>query len=381
VVKKIPLNKAAVVGKELEYIIEAINSGNVSGPGPNISKCEKLLEQSLAGGRVLMTASCGTALDMAARACDLGEGDEVILPSFTHPATANAFLTAGARPVFVDIRRDTCNIDESLIERAITRRTKVIVVVHYAGVACEMDEINRIAQEHGITVVEDAAHALGATYRERALGSLGHLGAFSFHGTKNLSCGEGGALVVNWPDKVHQLEMIRDSGMDRLRFMRGEAREYRWKTIGLSGLMSEMSAAFLLGQLEQVSRITQCRRAAFDKYNSGLRPLESAGVISLPAAPTHCEHNGHIFYATVLDDTRNQLLEYLNRQGVGAAFHYLPLHVSECGQSYGYRPGQLPVTESVSRRIFRLPLFYGISAEQQTYVVDKVFAFFGVSRG
>jgi dTDP-4-amino-4,6-dideoxygalactose transaminase len=374
----LPLNKPSLVGNELKYLSETAEAGFFSGPGHYTQKCEQFIETLLGGSRVLLTPSCNSALELAALACNISEGDEVILPAFTHPATANAFLMRGARPVFVDIRPDTCNIDDGLIEAAITERTRAIVPVHYAGVACAMNEITDVASRKSIQVVEDAAHAIGARYQERHLGTIGQFGAFSFHGTKNLSCGEGGALIVKNPAQIQQVEMMRENGTDRQRYMRGETHAYGWMTIGGSFLMPELSAAFLFGQLEQVECITNWRVKAFNKYFSALQPLVALGAIQSPTVPGGCTPNGHIFYGICRESgIRDKLINYLQSRGIGATFHYLPLHLSPQGRTYGYRQGQLPVTEMVSANLFRLPLYFGITDEQIAAVVAEVFAFFG----
>ena len=375
----LPLNRPSLVGNELKYLSEAAEAGLFSGPAQYTLRCERFLETFLGGGRrVLLTPSCNSALELAGLACGIGEGDEVILPAFTHPATANAFLMRGARPVFVDIRPDTCNIDEALIEAAITDRSRVIVPVHYAGVACAMKEIGDIAAKEGVVVVEDAAHGIGAGYQDGHLGALGQFGAFSFHGTKNLSCGEGGALVVEDPAQVQHVEMLREHGTDRQRFLRGEASKYNWHTIGGSYLMPELSAAFLFGQLEQLETINKWRVSMFKRYCSALQPLADLGALRLPTVPPDCKPNGHIFYVICQEPgVRGKLINHLQSCGIGATFHYLPLHLSPRGKTYGYRQGQLPVTENVSDKLLRLPLFFGITNEQIEAVVAQVFAFFG----
>ncbi len=374
----LPLNIPSLVGNELKYLSEVAEAGLFSCPGHYTQKCEQFIETYLGCRRALLTPSCNSALELAALACDISEGDEVILPAFTHPATANAFLMQGARPVFIDIRPDTCNIDDGLVEAAITERTRAIVPVHYAGVACAMNEITDIASRQGIQVIEDAAHAIGARYQERYLGTIGQFGAFSFHGTKNLSCGEGGALIVKNPALIQQVEMMREHGTDRQQYMRGEAHAYGWMMIGGSFLMPELSAAFLFGQLEQVESITNWRVRAFNKYLSALQPLVALGVIRSPNIPSGCTPNGHIFYGICQESgIRDKLINHLQSRGIGATFHYLPLHLSTQGRTYGYQQGQLPVTETVSANLFRLPLFFGITDEQIAAVVAEVFAFFG----
>jgi dTDP-4-amino-4,6-dideoxygalactose transaminase len=377
----LPLNKPCLVGNETKYLSQVATAGALSGPGLYTHSCEGFIEALLCEGRVLLTPSCTSALELAARACNIGEGDEVILPAFTHPATANAFLTTGALPVFIDITPDTCNIDDRLIEAAITERTRAIVPVHYAGVACAMNDIIDIANRHGLQVIEDAAHSVGACYRGKQLGALGDFGAFSFHSTKNVFCGEGGALIIKDPTQVEQIEMMREHGTDRQRYMRAEVDNYSWMMLGASSLISELSAAFLLGQLEQLEDVTNWRVNAFNKYCTALRPLEDRGEICIPAIPPGSTPNGHIFYGVCQESgIRDKLIQHLQNRGIGATFHYLPLHLSPQGKTYGYRRGQLPVTEKVSSNIFRLPIFFGITDNQLETVISEIFAFFGETR-
>lgn len=374
--KAIPLHKPYICGRELEYIAQAIGSGNLSGDGPFTQRCARLLEQRFRIGKVLMTPSCTAALELAAMLCDIGPGDEVILPSYTFVSTANAIARLGARPVFVEVRPDTLNLDENRIEAAITSRTRAIVPVHYAGVACAMDPIMEIARTHGLMVIEDAAQAIDASYKGRALGSIGHLGAYSFHETKNLVSGEGGALCCNAPELIERAEILRDKGTNRARFFRGEVDKYTWVDIGSSYVPSEIVSAFLYAQLEAMSAIKGRRREIDRRYREGLESLERVGLLRMPVIPEGCDSQHHIFYILLKDRrARDGLMAFLKARGVGAAFHFVPLHASPMGQSFGYREGDLPVTEDVADRILRLPTFYEITEAEQSRVVDLVSAY------
>jgi dTDP-4-amino-4,6-dideoxygalactose transaminase len=328
-----------------------------------------------------MTTSCTTALEMAAILCEVGEGDEVVLPSYTFVSTANAFHLRGARLVFVDVRPDTLNLDEAKLEAALTPRTKVIVPVHYAGVGCEMDVILRLAAAGGIRVVEDAAQGVNARYRGRYLGTLGDLGAFSFHETKNFICGEGGALLLGDEALVERAEIIREKGTNRSQFFRGEVDKYTWVDIGSSFLPSDILMAFLYAQLENMEPITARRRHIHGRYQAALRPLEERGLLTLPSIPDHCETNHHMFYVLARDGaTRDALMGHLKEHGILAVFHYVPLHTSPMGLRMGYEPGTLPVTESVSERLLRLPFFYGLEDPEVDAVVQEIYDFFRVAR-
>lgn len=368
---KIPFNKHFITGKEAGYISQAINSGNLAADGPFTRNCARLLEDRFGILKVLLTPSCTAALEMAVMLCDLEPGDEVIMPSFTFVSTANAVARAGAKPVFVDIRPDTLNIDEQRIDAAITSRTKAIMPVHYAGVACEMDQITAAAKRHGLTVIEDAAQAVNAFYNGRVLGSIGQIGAYSFHDTKNYISGEGGALCVNSPDLVERAEIIREKGTNRMQFLRGEIDRYTWVDVGSSYLPSEIACAFLYAQLEAIDEITARRRAVYELYKLQLSSLEEAGLVQLPYAPHGCETNYHIFYILVRDQiTRDRLMAHLKQNGISAVFHYVPLHTSPMGARLGYREGHLPVTEDMSGRLLRLPLFPELSADDQLRIVN-----------
>ena len=377
----IPFNKPFIAGKELYYIAQAVALGNIAGDGHFTQKCSELLEQRFAIPKVLMTPSCTAALEMAAMLCELGPGDEVILPSFTFVSTANAVVRLGARPVFVDVRPDTLNIDDSLIEDAITDRTKAIFVVHYAGVGCEMDRIMAVARKHGLRVVEDAAQGVNSFYNDRALGSIGDLGCYSFHETKNYICGEGGALCINDPQLIERAEIIRDKGTNRKQFFRGEVDKYTWTDIGGSYVPSEICCAFLYGQLELFDEISTRRRAIYREYRQRLKPLEAEGLLHLPQIPEDCTSNYHMFYLLLRDQqTRDELLEHLRERGIYPVFHYVPLHTSPMGVRFGYQPGQLPITEQISGRLLRLPFYHEIGEADQAEIVASISAFLRAGR-
>ncbi len=376
---KIPFNKPFIVGKELYYMAQSVLSGHISGDGFYSKECEHLLEERLGAHRVLLTTSCTTALEMSALLCDLEEGDEVILPSYSFVSTANAFHLRGARLRFVDIRRDTLNLDERLIEDAITERTKVIVPVHYAGVACEMDSICEIAKRHGLFVVEDAAQGVAAKHKGSYLGTIGDLATFSFHETKNFICGEGGALVLNDDRFVERAEIIREKGTNRSQFFRGEIDKYTWVDVGSSCVLSDLLAAFLYAQLEHIEEIVSKRRSLYETYYEALQPLAARGLLTLPTVPDACESNYHMFYVVVNDaGTRTALIEHLKQKSILAVFHYVPLHTSAVGQKMKYEPGMLPVTESISERLLRLPFYYELSEDDVRYVVREISSFYSV---
>jgi dTDP-4-amino-4,6-dideoxygalactose transaminase len=373
--KNIPFGKPFIAGKELYYIAQAVMEGHLSGDGPFSARCENWLERHVGMPKALLTPSGTDALELAALLLDIGPGDEVIMPSFTFVSTATAFVLRGAVPVFVDIREDTLNLDERLVEAAITPRTRAIVAVHYGGCGCEMDALRAIADRHGLALVEDAAHALGASYRDKPLGSFGDLACFSFHETKNVISGEGGALVVNRPELVERAAVIRQKGTNRQQFLAGQTDKYTWVDIGSSFVASEIVAAFLWGQLERVEEITAKRMNIWRQYHSALAPLAKRGEVSLPEPPAHCHVNGHIFYLLVRDESaRNSLLRQLNGQGVNAVFHYVPLHSSPAGLRYGRSHGNLAVTESVAQRLLRLPLFFDMESDDVERVVAAVSA-------
>lgn len=360
-----------MTGKELYYIAESHFNGRLAGDGPFTQRCHGWLEDRTGCSKALLTHSCTAALEMAALLLNIQPGDEIIMPSYTFVSTANAFVLRGGVPVFVDIREDTLNLDEHLIEAAITSRTKGIAPVHYAGVACEMDTIMAIAKHHNLKVVEDAAQGVMASYKGRALGSIGDLGAYSFHETKNVISGEGGALLVNDPELALRAEIIREKGTNRSRFFRGEVDKYTWQEVGSSFLPGELIAAFLWAQLEEADRITQDRLASWQRYHEMLKPLESKGVLRRPIVPNDCQHNAHMYYVLLAPEIdRQKVLDEFNRNDIGAVFHYIPLHSSPAGQRYSRAHGALDVTNSQSGRLIRLPLWVGLTEQQQDRVVD-----------
>jgi dTDP-4-amino-4,6-dideoxygalactose transaminase len=368
---EIPFNKLYLTGRELNYIADAHISGRLSGDGPFTALCHSWLENHTQARRALLTHSCTAALEMTALMLDLVPGDEVIMPSYTFVSTANAFVLRGAVPVFVDIRSDTYNLDESLIEAAITERTRAIVVVHYAGIACQMDAILSIAQRHGIAVIEDAAQGVMSRYNGRPLGSLGDFGCFSFHETKNIISGEGGALLVNDAQYVEKAEICREKGTDRSRFLRGQVDKYTWQSIGSSMLPGELVAAFLYAQIQQAQQITDLRLASWTYYHQRLAELDHNGFLTRPTVPPECQHNAHL-YAIVLPpgSDRHQVLSQLRQHGIHAVFHYVPLHSSPAGLHYGRVSGRLVNTDAISGRLIRLPLWTGIDLQTQDRVID-----------
>ncbi len=373
VMSPIPFNKPFIAGKELYNIAMAVAQGNIAGDGHFTQQCSRLLEEVFRVPRILMTTSCTAGLEMAAMLCDLGPGDEVIVPSFTFVSTVNAFVRLGAVPAFVDIRPDTLNLDENLIEAAITPRTKAIFPVHYAGVACEMDCIMDIARRHGLRVVEDAAQGVNSFYRGRALGSIGDLGAYSFHETKNYICGEGGTLCINRPEMVERAEIIRDKGTNRKQFFRGLVDKYTWVAVGSSYVPSEICSAFLYAQLEMLVEIANRRRAIYQYYLRELAPLEAECLLRLPCIPPECQSNYHMFYVVLPSRRqRDDLLAHLHKHDIYAVFHYVPLHSSPMGCGFGYKDGDLPLTEDLSGRLLRLPFFYEITEAEQMRVVEQV---------
>lgn len=373
----ISYNRPFVAGKELFYIAEAVLKGQLAGNGSFTRRCQQLLERSTGAKKVLLTHSCTSALELAALLCELGPGDEVIMPSYTFVTTASAFALRGAKPVFVDVRPDTLNLDETKIEAAITPRTKAIVPVHYAGVACEMDTILAIAARHGLRVIEDAAQGVEAAYKGRALGTLGDLGCWSFHETKNLISGEGGALAINDPELEQRAEILWEKGTDRSRFARGEVDRYTWQELGSSFPPSELVAAFLAAQLEQAAPITKRRAGIYQRYAAGLADLGERGLLRLPIVPEGCQHNAHLFQVLLRTPAeRDGLLAFLRERGIAAVFHYVPLHTSPYARRAGYYTGSLPVTEDFHLRLARLPCYYDLSPGQQQQVIDAVHAFF-----
>lgn len=375
---QIPFNKPCIVGSELIYVGQAVAGGHASGDGPFTRRAQKLMEERFGAQRVLLTNSCTAALELAALLCDLGPGDEVILPSFTFVSTANAVVLRGATPVFVDVRPDTLNIDERLIEAAITPRTRAIFPVHYAGIGCEMDEIMAIARRHNLLVVEDAAQGVSAKYKNQWLGTIGQMGCYSFHETKNFSCGEGGALVINDPALEKRAEILREKGTNRSQFLRGQVDKYTWVDVGSSYVLSDMLAAFLLGQLENMEKITARRREIYLRYAEMLAPLAEKGLIRTPFVPEHCAPNSHMFYILAANlAERTALIEHLRQAGILAVFHYVPLHSSPFAKSLGVPQAHLPVTDDVSNRLLRLPMFYDLSDRDVAEVSEAVLSFYG----
>lgn len=369
--EKIPFNWPYMTGKELDYIAESHLHGRLAGDGPFTRRCHEWIEGRTECSRALLTHSCTAALEMAALLMDVQPGDEIIMPSYTFVSSANAFVLRGAVPVFVDIREDTLNLDERLVEGAVNSRTRGIVPVHYAGVACEMDTLMEIARKHSLTVVEDAAQGVMARYRGRALGSIGTLGAYSFHETKNVISGEGGALLVNDSGLAQRAEIIREKGTDRSRFFRGQVDKYTWQDAGSSFLPGELIAAFLWAQLEEADTITAARIQCWDRYHALLEPLETEGLLRRPVIPEGVEHNAHMYYVILSGETdRSQVLEALRTEQIGAVFHYVPLHSSPGGKRFGRSHGSLEVTTRQSERLIRLPLWLGISETQQQRVAE-----------
>jgi len=367
----IPFNRPYMTGKELDLMAEAQRALHLSGDGSFTRRCHQWIEQHTGCARALLTHSCSSALDMTALLLDIAAGDEIIMPSYTFVSTANAFVLRGGVPVFVDIREDTLNLDERLIEAAITPRTRAIVPVHYAGVGCEMDTIMEIARRHGLAVVEDAAQGVTASYKGRALGAIGDLGSFSFHETKNVIAGEGGALLINDPALVQRAEIIREKGTDRARFFRGEVDKYTWQDVGSSYLPSEINAAFLWAQLEEAERIKRERVALWNNYHAGLEALERRGLLRRPIVPDDCEHNGHLYYVLLQPEVdRQAVLRKLKDNAVHSVFHYVPLHSSPAGQRFGRAHGELSLTTSLSERLLRLPMWIGLTEGQQQHVCD-----------
>jgi len=372
----IPFNRSSLVGDEQRYIAEAMAIGQIAGDQTFGRRCEGLLQEMLGVRRVLLTTSCTHALEMCALLLRLGPGDEVVVPSFTFVSTANAFALRGARPVFADVRPDTLNVDPYDVARKITSRTKAIVVVHYAGIACEVEEILELGALHGIPVVEDNAHGLYGRWKGRPLGSFGCLATQSFHETKNFTCGEGGALIVRDGQYVERAEILREKGTDRSRFFRGLVDKYSWVDLGSSYVISDLLAAFLWGQLEQRERIQARRREIWERYDVELRPWAAAYGVRTPFVPAGVEQAHHLYYLVLPSpEDRDLLLSRLRARGILAVFHYLPLHLSAMGRTFGGRPGDCPVTEDVSDRLVRLPFFFSLSQEEQSDVIDAVTEF------
>ncbi len=372
----IDFNRPALVGKELNYIKDAVDQGMLCGDGKYTKLCSQWMKDRFQASQVFLTTSCTHALEMAAFLCDIQPGDEVIMPSYTFVSTADAFVLRGARIVFVDIRPDTMNIDEKLIEGAITEKTKAVVPVHYAGVSCEMDKIMELAKKYNLEVVEDAAQGVEAYYHGKALGTIGDFGCYSFHETKNYTMGEGGALVFQKNEYQEKAEILREKGTDRSKFFRGQVDKYRWIDYGSSYLPSEMNAAYLYAQLEEAEKINGKRHQIYDYYNEGLKVLEEQEKIQRPVVPDGCRHNAHMYYIKVKDlETRSRLISYLKENGICTAFHYVPLHSSPAGEKFGRFFGEDVYTTKESERLLRLPMFYNLSMSDVEYITDKILAF------
>lgn len=374
----INFNVPPFTGKEMEYMKEAIESQKICGDGAFTKKCNEWIEQQTGTEKCLLTTSCTHALEMAALLCEIQPGDEVIMPAYTFVSTADAFVLRGAKVVFVDIRPDTMNMDEKLIEAAITDKTKAIAVVHYAGVSCEMDYIMELARKYHLFVVEDAAQGMMATYKGRPLGTIGDFGCFSFHETKNYSMGEGGALLIRDKKYIERAEIFREKGTDRSKYYRGQVDKYRWMDFGSSYLPSDLNAAYLYAQLEMADEINDIRVARWNSYYEQLLPLAEAGKIELPYVPEECVHNGHMFYIKTKDlEERTALIEYLKENDIMAVFHYVPLHTAPAGLKYGRFYGEDKYTTKESERLLRLPMFYELTEEQVAYITGKVKEFYG----
>lgn len=374
---RIPFNRAAIVGNEMTYIAQAIAEGHISGDGAFTKKVHALLESELGIRKAMLTTSCTHALEMTAILLDIQPGDEVIIPDFTFVSTVNAFILRGAKPVFIDVRMDTFNLDESQLEAKITSKTKAVVPVHYAGVGCEMDTILDIANRHNISVVEDNAHGLFGKYKGKNLGSFGVMATQSFHETKNVSCGEGGALLINDPQYIERAEIIREKGTNRSRFFRGQVDKYTWVDLGSSYLPSEILVAFLYGQLENWKKIQDQRKVIWKTYDEELRSWAKENGVRLPIIPVHCEHPYHMYYMILPTlEERQALIAYLKAKGILAVFHYLPLHLSDMGIRYGGKPGDCPVTEDISDRLLRLPFYNDMTEGEQAQVVAAIKEFY-----
>lgn len=374
----IPFNAPPIVGSEVEYMQSAMASGKLCGDGGFTRRCQQWMEQHFGSKKVLLTPSCTASLEMAALLIDLQPGDEVIMPSYTFVSTANAFVLRGATIVFVDVRPDTLNIDETLIEAAITPKTRAIVPVHYAGVACEMDSIMALAAKHKLYVIEDAAQGVMSQYKGRALGTIGHIGCFSFHETKNYTAGgEGGATLINDAKLVERAEIIREKGTNRSQFFRGQVDKYTWRDIGSSYLMADLQAAYLWAQLEAAEQINQQRLRLWQRYYDALQPLAAAGRIELPVVPKNCRHNAHMFYIKLRNsDDRQALINWMKEAEILTVFHYIPLHSSPAGERFGRFHGDDAFTTRESERLLRLPLFYNLSDNNQRTVISSLLSFF-----
>lgn len=375
--KNIPFNLPLQTGTELKYLNELCSLGKFSGDGNYTKKCQSFLEKYTGSKKCFLTTSCTHALELAALLLDIKPGDEVIMPSFTFVSTANPFVLRGAKIVFVDVRPDTMNMNESLVEEAITDKTRAIIPVHYAAIASDMDKIMSLAEKYDLFVVEDAAQAIDAYYQQRHLGTIGHLGALSFHDTKNIHCGEGGALLINDESLLHRAEIIRDKGTDRSRFIRGEIEKYSWVDIGSSYLPSELNAAWLLAQLESIQQVKSKRLEIWNAYNENLKPLEELGFLTLPQVPDGCEHNGHIYYTKLKDITQRQrVIDYLRGHEIHSVFHYVPLHSSKAGLNFGKFTGKDIYTTKDSERLLRLPLYFSTSLSDVEFICKTLTGYF-----
>lgn len=373
----ITFNVPPFTGKEIEYIKEAVAGQKICGDGPFTKKCNEWIEKTTGTRKCLLTTSCTHATELAALLANIKEGDEVILPSYTFVSTADAFVLRGARVVFIDVRPDTMNMDETLIEEAITEKTKAIVPMHYAGVGCEMDTIMDVAKRHNLMVIEDAAQGIMASYKGKPLGTFGEFGAFSFHETKNFSMGEGGALLIRDEKYIEDAEIFREKGTDRSKFYRGQVDKYRWQNYGSSYLPSDLNAAYLYAQLELAQEIQKARMDRWNEYREQLAPLAKEGRIELPFIPEYCEHNAHMFYIKTKDmDERTRLINFLKEKGIMAVFHYVPLHSAPAGIKFGRFFGEDKYTTKESERLLRLPLFYTLTAQQTEYITEQVKAFY-----
>jgi len=372
----IPFNKQNLFGKELEYIKDAFENGKISGDGKYTKLCSQFMEERFNSKKILLTTSCTHALELAVLLADISEGDEVILPSYTFVSTANAFALRGAKLIYCDIREDNLNIDETKIEELITKKTKAIVPVHYAGVACEMDTIMEIAKRHDLIVIEDAAQGVDAMYKDRYLGTIGDFGCYSFHESKNFSSGEGGAISINDEKYVKRAEIIREKGTNRSQFFRGEVDKYTWVDIGSSYLPSDINAAVLYSQFENIEKINQKRKTIYERYYNGLAELQARGILRLPIVNDYAKTNYHMFYIILnSEQERDGLMYYLKDNGINSVFHYIPLHESPYSRSR-YGTFNLPMTEDLSKRLLRLPIYYSLDLEEVDYIVGKIFSYF-----
>lgn len=373
----IPFNIPPFTGKEMDYIRQAVENQKICGDGPYTKKCSEWIEQKTGTAKCLLTTSCTHATELAALLADVKEGDEVIMPAYTFVSTADAFVLRGAKPVFVDVRPDTMNIDEKLIEDAVTSRTRAIVPVHYAGVACEMDTIMDIAKRHNLLVIEDAAQGMMSTYKGQALGAIGDFGCYSFHETKNYSMGEGGALLIKDPKYVEEAEIIREKGTNRSKFYRGQIDKYTWVNYGSSYLPSDMNAAYLWAQLEMAEQINEKRLSLWNRYWELLTPLKEQGYIELPTIPEGCVHNAHMFYIKAKDlEERTRLIDFLKKNEIWSVFHYIPLHTAPAGMKFGEFHGEDKYTTKESERLCRLPMYYSLEMDQVEYIASKVKEFY-----